>query len=84
MKEQFGAIFIGGLEPADAIEALDRWTTRALRARLASFAKAARTIRDRRGIIVNALEQGISNGRVEERRHQSAPHHPARLRLPLR
>lgn len=65
MKEQFRAVFAGDLEPAAAIEALDRWITRALRSRLASFAKAARTMRDRRGLIVNALEQGISNGRVE-------------------
>jgi transposase len=65
MKEQFRAIFAGDLEPDQAIEALDRWITRALRSRLAPFVKAARTMRDRRGIIVNALEQGISNGRVE-------------------
>jgi transposase len=65
MKEQFRAVFAGDLEPAEAIDALDRWTTRALRSRLAPFAKAARTMRDRRGLIVNALEQGISNGRVE-------------------
>jgi len=65
MKEQFRAVFAGDLEPAEAIEALDRWITRALRSRLVPFAKAARTMRDRRGLIVNALEQGISNGRVE-------------------
>jgi transposase len=65
MKEQFRAVFAGDLEPADAIDALDRWITRALRSRLAPFAKAARTMRDRRGIIVNALHHGISNGRVE-------------------
>lgn len=65
MKEQFRAIFAGDLETAEAIEALDRWTTRALRSRLTPFVKAARTMRDRRGIIINALEQGISNGRVE-------------------
>jgi transposase len=65
MKEQFRAVFASDLEPAEAIEALDRWVTRALRSRLAPFAKAARTMRDRRGLIVNALEQGISNGRVE-------------------
>jgi hypothetical protein len=33
MKEQFRAIFIAGLEPADAIAQLDWWTTRALRSR---------------------------------------------------
>lgn len=65
MKEQFRAIFTAGLAPADAIAQLDRWTTRALRSRLPSFVKAANTMRDRRGIIINAIEQGISNGRVE-------------------
>ena len=65
MKEQFRAIFAAGIEPGDAIAELDRWTTRALRSRLPAFVKAARTIRDRRGIIVNALEHGITNGRVE-------------------
>jgi len=65
MKEQFRAIFAGDVESAEAIELLDWWTTRALRSRLAPFVKAARTMRDRRGIIVNALEQDISNGRVE-------------------
>jgi transposase len=65
MKEQFRAVFTAGLEPAEAIEQLDRWTTRALRSRLDPFTKAARTMRDRRGIIVNAIEQGISNGRAE-------------------
>lgn len=65
MKEQFRAIFTAGLAPADAIAQLDRWCTRALRSRLAPFIKAARTMRDRRPIIINAIEQGISNGRVE-------------------
>jgi len=65
MKEQFGAIFTAGLASADAIAQLDRWTTRALRSRLPSFVKAANTMRDRRRIIINAIEQGISNGRVE-------------------
>jgi len=65
MKEQFRAIFAGDIEPADAIEALDRWCARAQRSRLAPFTKAARTMRDRRQLIVNALEHRISNGRVE-------------------
>lgn len=65
MKEQFRAIFAGDLLPAEAIELLDRWIGRTLRCRLAPFVKAARTMRDRRGIIVNAIEAGISNGRVE-------------------
>jgi transposase len=65
MKEQYRAIFTTGLEPADAITMLDRWISRALRSRLAPFVKAARTMRDRRGIIINAINEGISNGRVE-------------------
>lgn len=65
MKEQFRAIFHGDLKAGDAIELLDRWIARALRCRLESFVKAARTMLQRRTIIVNALEHGISNGRVE-------------------
>lgn len=65
MKEQFRAILAADIEPADAIVSLDRWITRALRSRLAPFVKAARTMRDRRGIIINAIEQRINNGRVE-------------------
>jgi transposase len=65
MKEQFRATFDDDLEPADAIAMLDRWCTRALRSRLPAFIKAATTMRDRRPLIVNALEHRISNGRVE-------------------
>jgi transposase len=65
MKEQFRAVFAGDLEAADAIALLDAWIARASRSRLDPFVKAARTMRDRRPIIVNAIEQGISNGRVE-------------------
>ena len=65
MKEQFRAVFAGDLEPAEAIGLLDRWIARTLRCRLAPFVKTAKTMRDRRPIIVNAIEAGISNGRVE-------------------
>jgi len=65
MKEQFRAVFTTGLDPAEAVSLLDRWITRALKSRIEAFKKAARTMRDRRGIIINAIEQGISNGRVE-------------------
>src|SRR5436190_11911125 len=65
MKEQFRAIFAGDLDAADAIAMLDRWCARAQRSRLAPFVKAARTMRHRRPLIVNALEHRISNGRVE-------------------
>ena len=65
MKEQFRAIFDGDLDPADAILLLDHWIARAQRCRLAPFVKAARTMRERRPLIVNALTHRISNGRVE-------------------
>lgn len=65
MKEQFRAIFDSDLDPTDAIIALDAWIVRASRSRLQPFVKAARTMRDRRGLIINALEHRISNGRVE-------------------
>jgi transposase len=65
MKEQFRAIFAAGLDPAEAITMLDRWITRALRSRLAPFVKAARTMRERRALIVNAINNDITNARVE-------------------
>lgn len=65
MKEQFRAIFAGDLTRTEAAELLDRWCARAQRSRLAPFVKAARTMRHRRDLILNAIEHGISNGRVE-------------------
>jgi transposase len=65
MKEQFRAIFAGDLTRTEAAERLDRWCARAQRSRLAPFVKAARTMRQRRDLILNAVEHGISNGRVE-------------------
>ena len=65
MKEQFRAIFDHDLDPTDASAMLDQWCQRARRSRLAPFVKAARTMRERRPLIVNALEHRISNGRVE-------------------
>lgn len=65
MKEQFRAIFDHDLETVDAIALLDRWIQRASRSRLAPFVKAARTMRERRPLIINTLEQRISNGRLE-------------------
>jgi len=44
---------------------LERWCARAQRSRLEPFIKVARTIRHRRDLILNAIEHGISNGRVE-------------------
>jgi len=65
MKEQYRAIFAGDLTRHEAAELLDRWCARAQRSRLAPFVKAARTMRYRRDLILNAIEHGISNGRVE-------------------
>ena len=59
MKEQFRAIFAGDLNRDDA------GCARAQRCRLPSFVKAAKTMRERRDLILNANEHGISNGRVE-------------------
>lgn len=65
MKEQFRAIFAGDLDRDQAAVLLDRWCARAQRCRLDPFIKAARTMRQRRDLILNAVEHGISNGRVE-------------------
>lgn len=65
MKEQFRAIFAGDLDRDQAAVLLDRWCARAQRCRLEPFVKAARTMRHRRDLILNAVEHGISNGRVE-------------------
>ena len=59
------AIFDADLEPCDAIEQLDQWCPRAQQSRLPAFVKVARTMRDRRRLIVNELEHGLSNGRFE-------------------
>ena len=64
-QEQFRAIFAGDLERHQAAAMLDAWCNRAQRSRLEPFIKAARTIRQRRDLILNAVEHGISNGRVE-------------------
>jgi len=65
MKEQFRAIFAGDLTRDQADELLNTWCARAQRSRLPPFIKTAKTIRQRRDIILNAIEHGISNGRVE-------------------
>ncbi|KAA0235420.1 MAG: ISL3 family transposase ISAar34 [Acidimicrobiales bacterium] len=66
MKEQFRAIFAGDVTRDEAAVLLDAWCARAQRCRLPSFVKAARTMRERRDLILNAIEHGISNGRVED------------------
>jgi transposase len=65
MKEQFRAVLAGDLTREEAGELLDRWCARASRSRLAPFVKVAKTMRLRRDMILNAVEHGVSNGRVE-------------------
>jgi len=65
MKEQLRAVFAGDLDRANAAVLLDRWCARAQRSRLGPFIQAARTMRQRRDLILNAVEHGITNGRVE-------------------
>ena len=65
MKEQFRAILAGDLTRSQAEALLKRWCGRASRSRLAAFVKVARTISERMDLILNAIEHGISNGRVE-------------------
>lgn len=65
MKEQFRAIIAGDVKRDEAAVLLDRWCARAQRSRLEPFVKCARTMRQRRDLILNAIEHGISNGRVE-------------------
>lgn len=65
MKEQFRAILAGDLTRDQAAVLLDRWCARAQRCRLEPFVRCARTMRERRDLILNAIEHGISNGRVE-------------------
>ena len=65
MKEQFRSIIGSDLDRDEADILLERWCNRAQRSRLAPFIKAAKTVRLRRDLILNAIEHGISNGRVE-------------------
>ncbi len=65
MKEQFREILAGDLGRDGAAERLDAWCARAQRSRLAPFVKVAKTMRERRELLLNSVEHGISNGRVE-------------------
>jgi len=62
MKEQFRAIIAGDLTRDQAAVVLDRWCARAQRSRLEPFIRCARTMRERRDLILNAIEHGVSNG----------------------
>lgn len=61
LKEAGREIFAGDLGPAEAIELLDRWCSRAQRSRLAPFVKAAATVRKHRDGILAAIRYGLSN-----------------------
>lgn len=66
MKEQLRAIVAGGDHSRhEAATMLTAWCRRAARSRLPSFVRLAGTIRERTDMILNAIEHGISNGRVE-------------------
>jgi len=66
MKEQLREIVAGGdRDRGRAAVQLDAWCRRASRSRLDPFTKLAKTIRERTGMILNAIEHGISNGVVE-------------------
>jgi len=63
LKEQLRQIY--RLDPAPAIELLDRWLAWARRSRLPSFVRLAKTITGQRPGIVAAIEHRLSNARVE-------------------
>ena len=65
MKEQFRAIVTSGLDRQAAAELLDRWCARARRSRLQPFVRIAKSIARCRELILNTIEHGLSNGRVE-------------------
>jgi transposase len=65
LKEAGREIFAGDLHPAEAIELLDRWCSRAQRSRLAPFVKAAATVRKHRDGIFAAIRYRLSNGLIE-------------------
>lgn len=66
MKEQLRQLVTADdHDRAEAAVLLNAWCARAQRSRLAPFVKLAKTIRQRRDMILNAIEHGISNGRVE-------------------
>jgi len=65
LKEAFREIFSGDLTPAETVELIDRWCSKASRSRLAPFVKAAKTIRKFRDGILAAIRLKINNARAE-------------------
>ena len=58
-------MFAGDLPPADVMDLIDRWCSRAQRSRIPGFVKAAATIRKNKDGISAAIERRLSNGRHE-------------------
>jgi transposase len=65
LKEALRAVFAGDLSPADVMDLIDRWCSRAQRSRIPDFVKAAATIRKHKAGICAAIERQLSNGRHE-------------------
>ena len=65
LKEALRAVFAGDLPPADVMDLIDRWCSRAQRSRIPGFVKAAATIRKNKDGISAAIERRLSNGRHE-------------------
>ncbi len=64
LKEQLRQIY--RLDPEPALALLDRWIAWARRCRLPSFVKLAKTITAQRSGITAAIENNLSNARVEK------------------
>lgn len=64
LKEQLRQIY--RLPAAPAITLLDRWLAWARRCRLKPFVKLAKTITEQRAGIIAAIENGLSNARIEQ------------------
>lgn len=65
LKEALRAIFAPSLTIEDVAVLIDRFISKALRSRLDPFVKLARTIRQHRDGILQAIRLGINQGRTE-------------------
>lgn len=63
LKEQLRAIY--AVAPADAAALLDAWLDAAAATELPAFRRLARSLRRHRDGVLNAIEYGLSNGRLE-------------------
>jgi transposase len=73
MKERLRAIFPGDLIRKAAGVLLERWCARTQRSRLAPFVKVARTMRQRRDLILNAIERRVANDCAEGLNTRAGP-----------